>query len=211
MKYQAIIFDLDGVICSTDQYHFKAWKTIADQLSIHFDEEINNRLRGVSRMESLSIILENYNGQLTDLQKNQYAHEKNLIYRRLLNNLSETDASIEVRETLHALRSKGLKLSIGSSSKNAKFILDKLGLGDFFDAIADGNDIKESKPNPEVFLKASELLSVDPRVCLVIEDSVAGIEAASAGKMDSVAIGDAVKSNLATYNINQFSQIIELI
>jgi beta-phosphoglucomutase len=121
MKYQAIIFDLDGVICSTDQYHYEAWKTIAKQLNIHFDEEINNRLRGVSRMDSLNIILENYEGQLTDLQKVQYAEEKNTIYRRLLENLSESDASNEVRVTLSVLREKGLKLAIGSSSKNAKW------------------------------------------------------------------------------------------
>lgn len=211
MKYKAIIFDLDGVICSTDQYHYEAWKVIADELNIYFDEQINHRLRGISRMESLDIILERYDGRLTDQEKQKYAEQKNAIYRELLEKMSEEDVSSEVRDTLVEIRQKGYMLAIGSSSKNAKFILDKLGIIDFFDEISDGNNIIHSKPDPEVFLKASGYLKIIPEDCLVIEDSVAGIEAAISGNMDSAAIGDAINSNLATYNLSRFSNILDIV
>ena len=208
MKYSAIIFDLDGVICHTDQYHYQAWKAIADKLNISFDENINNRLRGVSRMESLNIILEQYDGVMSEEDKIKYAEEKNNIYIKLLENMSETDLSYEVKNTLVELRNRGLKLSIGSSSKNAKFILNQIGLGNFFDAISDGNNIIHSKPGPEVFLKAAEYLNLPSESCLVVEDAVAGLEAAIAGGMDSCAIGDAVLSCKATFNLESFNDLI---
>lgn len=211
MKYKAIIFDLDGVICSTDQYHYEAWKVIADKLNIYFDKHINHRLRGVSRMESLNIILERYVGSLTDEEKQKYAEQKNKIYRELLEKMNEADVSSEVKNTLTELKQKGIMLAIGSSSKNAKFILQRLGIMDYFDKISDGNNVVHSKPDPEVFLKASEYLQLKPEECLVIEDSLAGIEAARLGNMDSVAIGDVTKSNLATYNISSFSNILNII
>jgi len=211
MKYKAIIFDLDGVICSTDQYHYEAWKVIADKLNIYFDKYINHRLRGVSRMESLNIILERYVGSLTDEEKQKYAEQKNKIYRELLEKMNEADVSSEVKNTLTELKQKGIMLAIGSSSKNAKFILQRLGIMDYFDKISDGNNVVHSKPDPEVFLKASEYLQLKPEECLVIEDSLAGIEAARLGNMDSVAIGDVTKSNLATYNISSFSNILNII
>lgn len=155
MKYQNIIFDLDGVICHTDAYHYQAWKALADKLGIYFDEEINNQLRGVSRMESLNIVLRNYDGVMTDSEKTGYAEEKNNIYKELLKKMSPADLSCEVKDTLCALREKGIKLAIGSSSKNARFILERIGLGDFFDEISDGNNISKSKPDPEVFFKGS--------------------------------------------------------
>ena len=151
MKYQGIIFDLDGVICHTDKYHYQAWKKLADKLGVYFDEVINNRLRGVSRMESLNIILEKCDRELTIQEKEACAEEKNEIYKELLKNMTTEDLSWEVRETLEQLREKGLKLAIGSSSKNAGFILERIGLGDFFDAVSDGNNITFSKPDPEVF------------------------------------------------------------
>ena len=180
MKYQGIIFDLDGVICSTDQYHYLAWKALADRLGIYFDESINNRLRGVSRMASLEIILERYDGALTDAEKEAAATEKNELYRKLLAQMSPADLAPEVKETLDALRQKGLLLAIGSSSKNARFILGQIGLGYYFDKISDGTNISRSKPDPEVFLKAAEFLGLEPGVCLVVEDAKAGIEAARA-------------------------------
>ena len=145
MKYEAIIFDLDGVICSTDEYHYLAWKSIADQLGISFSRKKNDRLRGVSRMDSLEIVLEDYPGELTPAEKVKLAEQKNERYKKYLSNLSASDLSAEVSETLRALRSRGLKLAIGSSSKNTPFILQQLGLGNFFDAVSDGNSITRSK------------------------------------------------------------------
>ena len=210
MKYQAIIFDLDGVICHTDKYHYKAWKALADKLGIYFDENINNRLRGVSRMESLEIILERYNGKMSEEEKEQCATKKNEIYKELLKEMSPADLSEPVKKTLIELRKNGLKLAIGSSSKNAEFILNQIGLGDYFDVISDGNNITKSKPDPEVFVKAAEYMAIPYEKCLVVEDAVAGLEAAIAADMDSAAIGDAVKSNLAKYKLETFMDLLTI-
>jgi len=212
MKYKGIIFDLDGVICHTDLFHYKAWKALADKLNIYFDEQINNRLRGVSRMESLEIVLERYNGTpLTEQEKTNIATEKNEIYKTSLMQMDETYLTDDVLNTLKTLREKGIKLAIGSSSKNAALILNRIGLGNFFDAIADGNMIKNSKPHPEVFLLAAEKITLSPADCLVIEDAKAGIEAAVAGNFHSVGMGDAAGDAGATYRINKFSEMLAII
>ena len=190
---RAIIFDLDGVIVSTDGFHYKAWKAMADKEGIYFDETINNRLRGVSRMESLAIILERASKAYTDEEKNAMATAKNEIYRESLSQLTPDDILPGVMDMLTALRAKGLKLAIGSSSKNTPVILNQIGLGDYFDAVADGNQIKNSKPDPEVFLLAAELLGIPPQDCVVVEDAYAGIDAAKAGGMKAVGVGDASK------------------
>lgn len=208
MKYKGIIFDLDGVICHTDKYHYQAWKKLADKLGIYFDQEINNRLRGVSRMESFDIILEKYHGQMSQEDKVRYAAEKNDLYRELLKNMTTDDLDPQVKETLDTLRSRGLLLAIGSSSKNAGFILERLGLDGYFDAVSDGNNISRSKPDPEVFLKAAVYLDLQPQDCLVVEDAQSGLEAAIAGNMDCAAIGDAVKCNKANYNLETFSDLL---
>ena len=210
MKYRAVIFDLDGVICHTDKYHYQAWKKVADELGIYFDELINNRLRGVSRMESFDIILERYEGEMSLEEKIHWTEKKNEIYKELLKNMSPADLSEEVKSTLDALREKGLLLAIGSSSKNAGFILGQLGLGEYFDAVSDGNNITKSKPDPEVFVKAAQFLEEEPGDCLVVEDAKAGLEAALAGGMDCAAIGDAVASGLGTYNLNSFSELLNV-
>ena len=211
MKYKGIIFDLDGVICSTDHYHYLAWKALADRLGIYFDETINNRLRGVSRMASLEIVLERYDGVLTPEEKEAAAEEKNNLYRELLRQMSPADLDPEVKQTLDALRGRGLLLGIGSSSKNTKFILSQIGLGDYFDKISDGTNITRSKPDPEVFLKAAEYLGLDCADCLVVEDAKAGIEAALAAGMDAAAIGDAVHCGLATYELTRFSDLLKCV
>ena len=210
MNYRAVIFDLDGVICHTDKYHYLAWKAVADELNIYFDEVINNRLRGVSRMESFNIILERYDKEIDQSEKEFYTSKKNDIYKELLKNMGPEDLSAEVKETLDFLREKGCRLAIGSSSKNAKFILGQLGLGTYFDAISDGNNIVNSKPDPEVFLKAAQFLNEKPEDCLVVEDAKAGLQAALAGGMHCAAIGDAVECNLATYNLRTFADLKEL-
>lgn len=210
MKYKAVIFDLDGVICHTDMYHYQAWKQIADELGIYFDEEINNRLRGVSRMESFEIILERYEGTMSLEDKVVYTTRKNEAYKELLKNMSPADLSPEVKETLDGLRAKGLKLTIGSSSKNAGVILERLGLDGYFDAVSDGNNITRSKPDPEVFVKAARLVGEASGDCLVVEDAKAGLEAAIGGGMDCAAMGDAVASGLATYDLTEFSDLLKI-
>ena len=208
MKYKGIIFDLDGVICSTDEYHYLAWKALADRLHIPFDRERNNLLRGVSRMASLEIILEKSDNSYSDEQKNAFATEKNELYRKLLNNMTPNDLPDDVKKTLDTLRNTDLKLAIGSSSKNTPFILERIGLGNFFDAVADGNCITHSKPDPEVFLKAAEMICESPKDCLVVEDAHAGIEAAWRGGFDSAAIGDARGDEKASYHLDLLSDII---
>ena len=208
----SIIFDLDGVLVFTDKFHYKAWKEMADSIGVYFDEEINNRLRGVSRMASLDIILERYEDEpMSSARKTELAEQKNERYRELLATLTEEDVSAQVRNTLAELKKKGIKLALGSSSKNAKFILEQVGLMNAFDAISDGTNITHSKPDPEVFLKAAQFLGADPSTCMVVEDAEAGIDAAIAGGMYSAAIGDAVACNKADYNLNSISDLLKIV
>ena len=212
MKFKAIIFDLDGVICFTDEYHYRAWKALADRLNDPFDRTINNRLRGVSRMASLEIVLETYTGpELSEEEKAALATEKNEMYRESLKEMSPADLSDEVRETLNALRAKGLKLAIGSSSKNTPFILKQIGLEGYFDAVSDGNNISRSKPDPEVFLKAAEYLGMDPADCLVVEDAVSGAEAGHAGGMKVACLGDAARQGAGDWNMNSFRELLTVV
>ncbi len=211
MKYKGLIFDLDGVICTTDGYHFKAWKILADKLNIHFDEERNNLLRGVSRMESLDLMLNERKDDFTEEEKVSMATEKNDYYRESLKEITPEDLSKDVYDSLVKLKNDGYKLAIGSSSKNARFILERLGLLDFFHKIIDGTDIENSKPHPEVFLKAASALGLEPNECVVVEDAVAGIEAGLAGNFDVIGIGDATKSDLITLKVEKFSEILNLV
>lgn len=208
MKYKAVIFDLDGVICSTDHSHYLAWKKIAEDLGISFDTALNNRLRGIGRMDSLEILLGSRSGEFTEAAKIELAEQKNALYRHSLKNMSPRDLSPDVKATLDQIRGKGLKMAIGSSSKNAKMILQQIGLENYFDAISDGTNITRSKPDPEVFLKASDYLGIEPQYCLVVEDAKAGVEAALAANMDCAAIGDAANCELATYRLNHISDLL---
>lgn len=212
MEIKGIIFDLDGVIVFTDQFHYQAWKAIADEMGIYFDEKINHRLRGVSRMESLEIVLEQYHGkELSEEEKKSIAEKKNEIYRSLLETMTPASVTDEVRDTLQKLREKGYKLAIGSSSKNAKFILDRVALTDAFDAISDGTNITKSKPDPEVFLKAAEVLGITPSECMVVEDAEAGVKAAKAGGMYAAGIGTAANSRQADVELKTFSDLLFII
>ena len=211
-KKKAVIFDLDGVICFTDRFHYQAWKALADRLGIYFDEKTNDRLRGVSRMASLEIILERATETYTQEQKEAFAEEKNNTYRELLKNMSPADLTDEVKDTLIELRNRGYKLSIGSSSKNTKFILERIGLGDFFDAIADGTDITRSKPDPEVFLCSAGKIGMDPADCAVVEDAKAGIQAARAAGMTALALhGDAENCGEEDYNLKNFADLLNIL
>lgn len=210
-EYKAVIFDLDGVICNTDKYHYYAWSKIAAEIGVYFDETVNERLRGISRSSSLEIILESYSSEISEKEKNYYAEKKNQLYRQLLEGMSNGDISEEVKDTIEHIKAKGLKTAIGSSSKNTKYILRKIGLDNYFDAVSDGTNITCSKPDPEVFLKASEYLGINPKFCLVVEDAKSGIQAALSAKMDCAALGNGTKYNLANYNLNSFSDLLQIV
>lgn len=208
---KAVIFDLDGVICSTDRYHYQAWKQLADELGVFFNEEINNRLKGVSRMESLDIILEKSNKEYSIEEKQKLATKKNDTYRNLLKNMDDHDVSSDVLKTLYFLKRNGIKTAIGSSSKNTMFILERIGLDNYFDAIADGTQISKSKPDPEVFLLAAKKLCLEPKDCVVVEDAKTGIDAANAGGFISVGINDATNYSETKYRIKKVSDVLNII
>ncbi len=208
---KAIIFDLDGVIVSTDEYHYLAWRALADRLGIPFDRERNNLCRGVSRMESLDIVLGDRCGDFSKEEKTALATEKNEMYKSYLSQMSAEDVSADVVELLKELRNMGIPIAIGSSSKNTRLILDNVGLTDMFDAISDGNNITNSKPHPEVFLKAADMLGVPYRLCAVVEDAESGIAAAVAAGMTPIAVGDARKCENAKYKISSLSSIMEIL
>ena len=186
---KGIIFDLDGVLCSTDRFHYEAWLDCAREVEAPFDWTINERLRGVSRMESLEIILEGSPHDYSDAEKERLATEKNERYRALLAQMTPEDMDPAVRAMLKQLRADGIRLAVGSSSKNAPYILERLAALDLFDAIVDGSQIEHSKPHPEVFLRAGAALGLEPGECLVVEDAVAGLEAARAAQMLCVGVG----------------------
>jgi beta-phosphoglucomutase len=198
---KAVIFDLDGVLCHTDQYHYKAWKELADRLKIPFSEQDNNALRGVSRMASLELILGKGTVAYTEREKELFAEEKNERYRAMLADMKPEDVEPGVRQTLIHLHESGVKLAVGSSSKNAPLILKKTGLDKMFDAIMDGTQIAHSKPDPEVFLLVAKKLGMPPAECFVVEDAVPGIEAAKAGGFRAIGIGDAASCPKADASI----------
>ena len=211
MGFKAIIFDLDGVICFTDEYHYLAWKATADSIGVPFDRTVNNRLRGVSRMESLDIILEKCTHSLSMTEKEVLADQKNRQYQDYLRGMTTDDLPTEVKETLDGLRQKGLRLAVGSSSKNTPLILNQIGLDGYFDAVADGNGVKRSKPAPDVFLLAAELLGNDPADCLVVEDAVSGAQAAHAAGMKAACVGDAAQNQAGDYNMGSIRELLELV
>lgn len=210
-EYKGIILDLDGVICHTDTYHYLAWKRLADELKIKFDENFNNQFRGVSRETCLNMLLESGGMTVTREEKAKLSDAKNGYYREFLKQMSKNDLSKDVKETLDTLKKEGYKLAIGSSSKNVSTILERLGLDNFFDKISDGNNITKSKPDPQVFLMAAEMLGVNPTECLVVEDARAGIDAAVAGGFDSIGLGEAAKYEKTTYKISTFSEILKIL
>ena len=207
---KAVIFDLDGVIVSTDHYHYLAWKQISDLEHIEFNEEINHRLRGVSRMESLDIILEKATKKYSMEEKALLASHKNLVYLEHLEALTELDILVGVSETIQSLKNKGIKVAIGSSSRNAVTILTKIGLFHMFDVIVDGNDVTRSKPAPDIFLLAAQRLDVNPFECIVIEDAHSGIAAAKDAGMFAFAISEAKSSKLADYRAEKIQELVNL-
>lgn len=187
---KGIIFDLDGVLVSTDEMHYLAWKRLADELEITgFNREDNRRQRGVSRMASLEVVLEKSDKTYTEEEKAELAERKNGYYLDLLKDMDNSAVLTGVTDALEVLKRKNLLLAVGSASKNAPLILEKTGLLPFLNQVSCGLDTTKSKPDPEVFLVAARKLQLDPAQCLVVEDSAAGIEAAKAGGMKSLGVG----------------------
>jgi len=187
---KACIFDLDGVIVDTAKYHYMAWKKLADQLKIPFNEKDNERLKGVSRMKSLEIILDLGNVNLSQEEKEELAQKKNNWYVEYISNMDKSELLPGVEEFIKNLKRKGIKVAIASASKNTKLILKRLNLEEVFDTVIDGTIISNAKPNPEIFLKASNYLNLKPEECVVFEDAVAGVQAAKRAGMKVIGVGE---------------------
>ncbi|KUK81903.1 MULTISPECIES: beta-phosphoglucomutase [Petrotoga] len=187
---KACIFDLDGVIVDTAKYHYMAWKRLADQLNIPFNEKDNERLKGVSRMKSLEIILDLGSLNLNQEEKEELAKKKNNWYIQYISKMDKSELLPGVEEFIKNLKRKGIKVAIASASKNTKLILKRLNLEDTFDAVIDGTMISNAKPNPEIFLRASDYLNLKPEECVVFEDAVAGVQAAKKAGMKVVGVGE---------------------
>jgi len=188
-KISACIFDLDGVVVDTAKYHYIAWRSLANELGFDFTKEDNERLKGVSRMTSLDILLEIGKVELDEKTKLELADKKNKNYVEYILKMTPDEILPGVKGFFNLLKSKGIKIALGSASKNAMTILNQLELTDYFDAIVDGTHVSKAKPDPEVFLKGAELLGFSPSECIVFEDAEAGVEAALNGKMRCVGIG----------------------
>ncbi len=204
---KAFIFDLDGVIVDTAKYHFLAWQKLAQELGIEFTPEHNEELKGVSRVRSLDIILELGNVHASQEDKNKWLIQKNEDYLSYLVDIDESEILPGVLPVLHYLKDKNQLIALGSASKNARPILEKTGILPLFDAIVDGNDVSNAKPDPEVFLRAAQLLNANYEDAIVFEDSVAGVQAANIAKMTSVGIGDSTILHEAKYNFKDFTFI----
>jgi len=189
MRTGACIFDLDGVLVDTAKYHFKAWKRLTDMLGIDFTENDNERLKGVSRMASLEIILEIGNMQLDERKKLEYATLKNNWYIEYISKMTPSEILPGCIRFITELKKEKILIAIGSASKNTPMILERVGIQGMFDAVADGNNITKAKPDPEVFLKAAEMIGIRPEECVVFEDAVAGVQAALNAGMMCIGIG----------------------
>ena len=204
---KAFIFDLDGVIVDTAKYHFLAWKKIANELGITFTEENNELLKGVSRVRSLDIILELGKKEASQQDKNKWLFQKNEDYLSQLVDMDSSEILPGVFEVLQFLKENNQPIALGSASKNARPILEKTGILSYFDAIVDGNDVTNAKPDPEVFLIAAQLLNIKPENAIVFEDSVAGIQAANIARMTSIGIGDETILHEAKFIFKDFTNI----
>ena len=209
MTKKAFIFDLDGVIVDTAKYHYLAWKKIASELGIEFTHEHNELLKGVSRVRSLDIILGLGNVNASQEQKDQWLIQKNEEYLSYLVDMDQSEILPGVMTVLEFLKANHQPIALGSASKNARPILEKTGILSYFDAIVDGNDVSNAKPDPEVFLQAAQKLGISNENSIVFEDSVAGIQAANIAAMTSIGIGEAAILNEAKFNFQDFTYIDE--
>ncbi|MGL4293534.1 MAG: beta-phosphoglucomutase [Bacteroidales bacterium] len=200
------IFDLDGVLVDTARYHFLAWKSVAKELGFDFVESDNERLKGVSRMASLEILLSIGHVSLTSQEKQIIADRKNMRYVEYIRKMTPEEVLPGVSDFLAELRGKNILIALGSASKNARTILKQTDIEHLFDAVADGNNVTNAKPDPEVFLKAAALVGASPSECIVFEDAVAGVEAAHRARMRCVGVGDPLILNKADHHIRSFTE-----
>ena len=208
---RGFIFDLDGVIVDSAKYHFLAWQRMAQALGISFDEKDNEKLKGVSRAESLELILE-WGGQtLTDEEKQRWMTQKNDWYLEYIQGMKPSELLPGAAEFIASARRQGIRIALGSASKNAQFILRQTGLTELFDHIVDGTVVTVSKPEPDVFLEGAQGLNLPPEQCLVFEDAEAGVEAARRGRMKVVGIGTHLPADITAENLGQLPSPTELI
>lgn len=207
MRKVGFIFDLDGVIVDTAGYHYLAWKKLADQLGIEFNEEQNERFKGVSRKRCLEILLELGGLQVSQQQFDSWLAEKNEDYLSYINEMDSSEILPDVTKVLNYLKDRQIPMALGSASKNARPILEKVKLLPYFNTVVDGNEVSKAKPDPEVFLRAALDLGVSPEDCVVFEDAVAGIEAANLAGMTSIGIGDPEILGDADYTFRDFTEI----
>lgn len=207
MKTKAFIFDLDGVIVDTAKYHYLAWKKLANNLNIDFTHEHNELLKGVSRVRSLEIILGLGNVEASDEQKNEWLVQKNKEYLEYIDKMDDSEILPGVMKVLNFLKENNQPIILGSASKNARPILEKVNILNYFDDIVDGNDVSNAKPDPEVFIVGAKKANQTNENSIVFEDSVAGIEAANVAGMTSIGIGEDSVLNEAKYNFNNFTEI----
>ncbi|MCG1037758.1 beta-phosphoglucomutase [Polaribacter sargassicola] len=204
---RGFIFDLDGVIVDTAKYHYLAWKKLANELGFEFTKEQNELFKGVSRKRCLEILLEIGNRKATQEEFDTWMIEKNVDYLEYIKKMDQSEILPDVPKILQYLKENNIPIALGSASKNAQPILEKVGLLHYFDAIVDGNNVTKAKPDPEVFLLAAKHLNVAPTDCVVFEDAVAGIEAANRAKMISIGIGDKNVLTEAQFNFVDFTEI----
>jgi len=204
---KGIIFDLDGVIVDTAKYHYLAWRKLANRLGFEFSQKQNELFKGVSRKRCMDILLEMGNVTATQEQKEAWMIEKNDDYLAFIEEMDDSEILPDVPKMLHFLKDNTIPIALGSASKNAKPILEKVGLLSYFDAIVDGNNVTKAKPDPEVFLLAAEKLGVEATNCIVFEDAVAGIEAENAANMMSICIGEKEVLSEATFIFKDFTEI----
>ena len=209
MKTKVFIFDLDGVIVDTAKYHYLAWKKLANNLNIDFTHEHNELLKGVSRVRSLEIILGLGNVEASDEQKNEWLVQKNKEYLEYIDKMDDSEILPGVMDVLNFLKENNQPIILGSASKNARPILEKVNILNYFDDIVDGNDVSNAKPDPEVFIVGAKKANQTNENSIVFEDSVAGIEAANVAGMTSIGIGEDSVLNEAKYNFNNFTEISE--
>jgi len=204
---KGFIFDLDGVIVDTAKYHYLAWKKLANQLGFEFTKEQNELFKGVSRKRCLEILLEIGHIDATQEQFDTWMVEKNIDYLAYIENMDASEILPDVPKILKFLKEREIPIALGSASKNARPILEKVNLLHYFDVIVDGNNVTKAKPDPEVFLLAAKQLGVNSKDCIVFEDAVAGVKAANAAKMISIGIGDEKVLSEAQFNFTGFTEI----
>lgn len=213
MRYRGVIFAMDGIICSTDRYHIQAWQRLADRLKVPFDAKVyKEEMRGLSRMDALEVFLQHAGmTDCTDEMKAALSAERHGYVAEMLEDLQPDDLSDEVRSTMRTIRRRGVKLGVGSSSTNVPAILRRLDLATFFDAVCDGNTVRHTKPDPEVFQRCAGFMGLTPSECLVVENANAGVQAAMGGRFHCAALGEAKENKLATYHLETFADLAGIV